>query len=55
MILVTLVLTMIALIGYGKSIKEFNAKHYAIATLIALLQLSVILYKMFTMEKPPLY
>jgi hypothetical protein len=46
---------MIVLVVYGKSIKEFKTKDYVIAVLIALLQLSVAVYKMFTMEKPPLF
>ncbi len=46
---------MIGLIVYGKSLKEFKAKHYAVASLVALLQLSIVVYKMFTMEKPPLF
>ena len=55
MVLISILFPMMGLIIYGKKIKEFKTKHYVVAILIALLQLSAVVYKMFTMEKPPLY
>jgi hypothetical protein len=55
MVLLSILFPMLGLIIYGKKIKEFKTRHYVIAILVALFQLSVVVYSMFTMEKPPLY
>ncbi len=55
MTLMFIIVPMIGLMIYGKKIKEFKTKHFVIAVLVALLQLSIVAYKMFTMEKPPMF
>jgi hypothetical protein len=55
MILASIILPILCLLAYGKNIKQFSARHYVIAAVVALLQVSVAAYVMFTMQKPPLY
>jgi hypothetical protein len=42
-------------VGVGKKSGRFGMKQYLIAALLALIQVGMALYHMFTMEKPPLY
>jgi hypothetical protein len=55
MTLMSIIVPMIGLIIYGKNIKELKTKHFIIAAVVAILQLSVVVFKMFTMEKPPMF
>lgn len=55
MILVSIILPMIILAAVGKRIEKLTAKHYAWIALLAFLQVSIAIYKMFTMDKPPLF
>jgi len=55
MILASIIIPFIALMAIGKRTQKMTAKHYAWMALLAILQVSVALYKMFTMEKPPMF
>lgn len=55
MVLVTIIVCMLLAIGVGKRSAKFGFKQYLIAALLALIQVGVALYHMFSMDKPPLY
>ena len=55
MVLVAILASMLGLCMYGKRIKKFSSRHYLLAALVTLLQVSVAVYAMFTMERPPLF
>ncbi len=49
------VLLMIFLIGIGRNCKELGYKHYLVIILVTLAQVCILVFFMFTIEKPPLY
>jgi hypothetical protein len=55
MVLAAIILPMVLLLYFGKNVRELKPRHYAIVALITLLQVSVAVYSMFTMERPPLF
>jgi hypothetical protein len=55
MVLAAIIFPMILLLYFGKGVRELKPRHYAIVALITLFQVSVAIYSMFTMEKPPLF
>lgn len=55
MTIVLIVVLMIALIPVGRNARSFGRREWLWIVGIALLQVSVAMYKMLTMEMPPLY
>ena len=55
MVLAAIILPMLFFLYYGKRIEELNPRHYGIVAFVTLLQVSVAVYAMFTMEMPPVF
>jgi hypothetical protein len=49
------IVLMIFLIGFGKNCKELGYKQYLVIILITIAQVCILVFFMFTIEKPALY
>ena len=55
MVLAAIIMPMMLILFFGKQVRELKMRHYAIIAFLSVLEVSVALYAMFTMERPPLF
>ena len=55
MVLAAMILPMMILVIVGRRARKFTARYYVVAFLVALAQVAVAVFKMFTMERPPMF